>query len=173
MGGSAALAIIAAYALLVPRPADGDMLGVAGYTAGIAVAMLVGLACLVRLTFAVRHPEMPRLGALPPRRADEASEFYAVVHDVLDETPETLRVPIDDGRVTVRISSDAAGPRATVVRSRRAVQLVISRAAVRRDLDEAPDAAYERLAAAVREALAHGLSLDELGVRELDALSER
>ena len=142
-----AFAAVAGYVAAVPSPAT--PLGVAGWCAGLAVAMAIGVACLVRLTFSIDHPQMPLVSAMP-------AEGYEALQDVLRELPETLRAA--DVPVYLVTGGNADAPAAELVRDRAGAPRLI----LRRDaLDD------EGLTDAVREALAHGLRLDELGVTQL------
>jgi hypothetical protein len=171
------LGAIAAFVLLVPSPDQGNAAEVLRYNLGLVAVMAVGVFGLVRLTFAVQHPPMPTLSGLPPRREDGLPTFAELVHDVLDDLPEALRDPIEDGRVTVAIlsSSRAGEPYASFARIGRAgrggrARLIVCRSALERDFPELPEEAHTRLADEVRTVLANRLHLRELGRFELDRL---
>lgn len=165
-----ALAPIVAFVVLVPAPVDG--LARAGYLAAFAATVVLALFTLFRLTFAIQHPQMPRISGLPPRE-EGTSSLVSTVHDVLDELPSALRMPIELGRVQVAILSGGlpGEPYASFARIGRAGQprLIVCRGALERDFGDDQDAMHDRLTSAVRGVLANRLRLDELGVLEFDA----
>ena len=171
-GCLSALAVVGGYVLVVPAPADGHAMAVALYGLGLAAALAAGLLALVRLTFAVQHPQMPRRTALPPRGEDEEPTFFGTIHEVLEELPAALRTPVEQGRVAVQVMTGgpAGDPYVGFARSRAGdPRLIVFRTQLERDFPDDPDALHDALAAAVREVLAHRLHLEELGVLELDA----